>query len=185
MQEKQLIKRTEARCDVCPLDGVCNKVWGRSNVEKPKVVFLGEAPGAEEDAGREPFVGPAGNWLKNAVKHSGMMWHTIHKTNTISCRPPGNDINSFEATEALDCCSRGMWQELKMLYERGMKVLVPLGTTALKSLGFNESISKARGSIYPAVWADGKLERTDSPSYDVLIAPTYHPSYIMRGQMKE
>ncbi len=185
MNDSKIIKRSKSCCGECPLDGHVRKVWGRSDVDKPQMVFLGEAPGRKEDLEGEPFVGPEGQWLRNATKRAGILWHTVHKTNVICCRPPNNNIESIEAEEAIAACKPGMWEELQLLHKKGVKVVVPLGNTALHALGFKEQVSKARGSVYPMVWENGALVRTEGQQYDMLVMPTYHPSYIMRGQMKE
>jgi len=185
MREKKIIKRTKSLCEGCPLDGGCTKVWGRSDSDKPRIIFLGEAPGREEDVQGEPFVGSAGTWLRNACKRAGLVYHTIHKTNVISCRPPENNISALDAVEAIECCEGGLWQELNQLYDNGARIIVPLGNTALRALGIEENISKARGSIYTMRWKARRLVRVEDPNYEMLVVPTYHPSYIMRGQTKE
>ena len=179
--ENYRYKRKKAQCSLCPLDGGC-KVWGLSGIQEPPVVLLGESPGEVEDAQGEPFVGPAGKWLRKAIKFTDLPYYSLHKTNVISCRPPGNNIESSEGWEAKEHCRPGLLQELKDI---GPKVIVPLGSHATHALGIEGSISKVRGSIYPLKWVNGKLHPVEEGSYDVLAVPTFHPSFIMRGQIKQ
>jgi uracil-DNA glycosylase family 4 len=135
------------------------------------VAIIGEAPGAQESILEEPFVGPAGKWLSYGISKAGYKRSATWLTNTISCRPPENEIMCAEAIEAKKACKKGFEAELKRLKSEGVRVLVPVGNTALKALGIKEKITKARGSVY---------------TYDgFFVVPTYHPSYIMRGGEKE
>jgi uracil-DNA glycosylase family 4 len=158
-------------CNKCPLRDN-KRVWGEYPTDsKPRIVLVGEAPGRDEDYEGKPFVGMAGRKLNWALYEAGIQRHQVGVSNVISCRPPGNDIGSNEGLEALECCKRGFLSELASWKKDGVRVVVPLGNTALRSLGIEETISKARGSVYVQ---DG-----------LVILPTYHPSFINRGMQKE
>lgn len=184
------IVRTRSACKGCPLDGaVRNKVWGYSNTEKPQIVFIGEAPGADEDLQGLPFVGQAGWKLKNVVSELGYLWHKAHKTNVICCRPPNNKIGSPEATLALTHCKAGFWEELYALYKKGVKVFVTAGATSTAALGIVTSLTKIRGSVNPMVWQDADafidgvesvkvLKEAEGSQYDVLVVATFHPAFL-------
>lgn len=163
-------KRTKCKCKECPLDGQ-KKVLGIAGFEKPKVAIIGEAPGENEDREGQPFVGAAGARLKDAVAQSGMIWHTVYKTNVILCRPPNNEIDSVEGRMAQECCLPGFKEEVEWMEKLGIRVLVPTGNTALGALGLEGKIGKVRGSVYTV----GKM----------VAVPTYHPSFILRGMWKE
>lgn len=163
--------RTKSLCNGCPFE-IRNKVHGQMDGENPRIAFLGEAPGETEDFKGEPFVGGAGRWLKNATKEAGLMWHKVWKTNVICCRPPKNDIVCEDSREAIARCSGGLTQELEYLKKQGVKVIVPLGNTAIEALNITGMITKVRGSVY-------ELEN------GLVAVPTFHPSFIMRGQVKE
>lgn len=168
-----IFKRTKSLCKECPLRSE-KRVWGTCDIEKPAIAFLGEAPGEREAEEGKPFVGPAGKWLRSAVSESGLMFHAVWKMNVISCRPPKNDIESFEAQEARRCCLPGFEEEMQFLRKLGVRIISPLGNTASHSLGIDGTITKIRGSVYI-------LE-----DYKPMIAlPTFHPSFIMRGMLKE
>lgn len=158
-----------SNCSTCPLRDE-NRVWGQGKTQA-NVAIIGEAPGSQESILKEPFVGPAGKWLSAGISNAGYKRSAVWLTNVLSCRPPDNEIMCAEAIEAKKNCRPGFEAELKKLKAEGVRVLIPVGNTALKALGINESISKARGSVYER---DG-----------FFIVPTYHPSYIMRGQVKE
>lgn len=165
------MKRTKCNCKECPLAGE-NKVYGLSDIDKPSIVIIGEAPGEREALKGIPFVGSSGEVLQQAVKSAGLMWHTLYKTNVILCRPPGNDIDSPEGKKAIECCREGFLEELEALVkEYKVKVLVPVGATALKAVGIEGRITKQRGSV--------------SMVMGLPAVPTYHPSYIMRGNWNE
>jgi len=183
------IVRTKSICKECPLDGaVRHKVHGQCDAERPEIVFIGEAPGGDEDLKGVPFVGRAGWIFKNAVTDTGHLWHKAHKTNVICCRPPNNKIESVEGQTAIDCCRAGFFEELYALYKRGAKVFVPVGATAIAAFGITESITRIRGSVTPMRWrmadffTDGVkdvmvLEPSDG-AYDILCIPTFHPAFL-------
>lgn len=180
--------RTASDCENCPLNGR-PKVKSACGIPNPSIVIIGEAPGAEESHGEErlsweddrafaqkekgPFIGPAGGILKQAVSQAGIMWHTVYRMNVINCRPTNNEINTEEAREAIRCCRPGFEQELARLKEVKATVLVPVGNTALEALGVDGTISRSRGSVY-------SIER-----FGGIAVPTYHPSFILRGAIRE
>jgi uracil-DNA glycosylase len=169
------ITRTKSRCKECALAGYCNKVRGESASEKPRIAFIGEAPGKDEDLQGHPFVGPAGQELDRILAKAGIHRHNAYLLNVINCRPPENDIASDEGQEAVTACRPGFEEELLKLYDLGVRTLVPLGATAAAALGIEGSAHKIRGSVYKATIA-GK---------DFWCVPTFHPSYIIRGQWNE
>lgn len=184
------IVRKTSKCKGCPLDGATtHKVWGQCDINRPELVFVGEAPGADEDERGVPFVGAAGRMLKKGVEDVGHLWHRSHKTNTIVCRPPKNKIGSPEGIEAQIRCKAGLFEELYTLYKSGVKVIVATGGTALKAFGITGSIHKLRGSVFMLTWdnaetsRDGfegsRVLRESEEVYDMLLLPTFHPAYLL------
>lgn len=161
------LPRPLSRCNECPLRDR-NRVWGRCDISSPLIAIVGEAPGADEDIAGEPFVGDAGREFKSAAAQSGLLWHQIYRTNVISCRPPNNDITSFDAQTAIDCCKPGYEAELAALTKRGLRIVVAAGNTAARSMGFTDSIGAARGSVRQA------------PNLPIPVLATYHPAYFVR-----
>jgi uracil-DNA glycosylase family 4 len=160
--------RTASKCKDCPLRDR-KRVWGQGKLTG--IALIGEAPGQEEDFEGKPFVGRAGKVLTWGVESAHIPRESLWLTNALACRPPGNKIDSSEAQQALMCCKPGFDEELEYLQRSNIRVLVPLGATALRALDLDGSITKVRGSVYQV----GSF----------VVVPTFHPSYIMRAQFKK
>jgi uracil-DNA glycosylase family 4 len=163
-------KRTRSQCGKCPLDG-CQRVWSEYNVERPRIAFIAEAPGAQEVEQRKPLCGPSGSLIQQAAAKAGIIWHTAYRGNVICCRPPDNDITSVEGEMAMECCKPGLEEELAFMKKLGIQTYALLGATSMHALGIQGSITKARGSVYQLNGG--------------VAIPTFHPSYIMRGAWAE
>lgn len=169
------ISRTKSKCSSCALGGYCTKVRGESANERPKIAFIGEAPGADEDKIGHPFVGSAGQELDRMLAKAGIGRHNAYVTNLILCRPPENDLSSDEGQEAIEACRPGLEEELAKLYALGVRTLVPLGAKPTQALGIDGSIHKVRGSVYDVHVA----------GLQFWAIPTFHPSFIIRGEWAE
>jgi uracil-DNA glycosylase len=169
------ITRSKSKCNVCPLDGYCTKVRGESASEKPKIAFIGEAPGEEEDRLGHVFVGSAGQETDRVLAKAGLHRHNAYLLNLQNCRPPNNDLDSPEGQESLIACRPGFEEEITALYRLGVRTLVPLGGKATSALGIEGSVHKVRGSVYEVTIA----------GLNFWAIPTFHPSYIIRGQWSE
>jgi len=166
---KKFSRNGISKCSACPLRDR-PRVWGEyPETGTAQLLLIGESPGSEESNQKRPFVGPAGGFLNHVLHEAEINRHRLWVTNLISCKPPENDLDSFEGQEALTCCRPGLEAELNA--SKKTKVIMPLGTKPLHALGIEEGITRARGSVYP------KKER--------IILPTFHPSYILRGAKKE
>ena len=169
------VTRSKSHCRECPLSSYCNKVRGESATENPKIAFIGEAPGKDEDESGHPFVGSAGQELDRILAKAGIHRHNAYLLSLINCRPPENDLDSPEGIEALESCRPGFEEEITKLYDLGVRTLVTLGGKPTNAIGIEGSIHKVRGSVYEVTIA-GKSFWT---------IPTFHPSYIIRGQWSE
>jgi uracil-DNA glycosylase len=169
------ITRTKSKCSICPLNGYCTKVRGESANERPKIAFIGEAPGKEEDESGHPFVGPAGKGLDRMLAKGGIHRHNAYLLNLQNCRPPENKLDSPEGQESLVACRPGFEEELTALWNLGVRTLVPLGWYPTNALGIDGAIHKVRGSVYEVTVA----------GLSFWAVPTFHPSYIIRGQWSE
>ncbi|MEK7866919.1 MAG: uracil-DNA glycosylase [Planctomycetota bacterium] len=135
-------------------------VFGVGN-PKSILMFVGEAPGGDEDAQGEPFVGRAGQLLTKLLGEAGLTRQEVYIANVLKCRPPGN--RPPEADEVAQCTT---WLRKQLELIRP-KLLCALGNPSLKFfLGADKRIMQARGRFYP----------TDS----FLVFPTLHPSYLLR-----
>ncbi len=126
-------------------------------------MFVGEGPGADEDARGEPFVGAAGQLLDRMVAAMGYQRDEVYIANIVKCRPPNN--RKPEASEMASCVPF-LTQQLTLVKPR---VIVALGATAVQGLcGTSEGITRLRGK-----W---KLYKGSIP-----IMPTFHPAYLLRS----
>jgi DNA polymerase len=158
-----VIRHEVAACRLCSELATTRQqtVFGVGN-PKPRLVFMGEAPGADEDRQGEPFVGRAGQLLTKIIEACTLRREDVYILNTLKCRPPGNRNPLPE--EATNC--RGF-------LDRQLEVLRPeficcLGAVAAQSLlGTPETIGRLRGRFH------------DYNGIRVLC--TYHPAYLLRN----
>ena len=164
----KLIRADIGDCTRCRLHkGRTNLVFGVGNVNAD-LMFVGEGPGADEDAKGEPFVGRAGQLLNNMISAMGIKREDVYIANVVKCRPPSN--RTPEKDEC-DTCSPFLMRQIDVIKP---KVIVALGAVAAKNLlAVNDSMSNLRGRWYD--FRDSKL----------LV--TYHPAYLLRDprQKKE
>ena len=156
-----------AQCTACDeLAATRNKtVFGVGN-PNAKLVFYGEAPGADEDRQGEPFVGRAGKKLNEIIEAMGIQRQDIYILNTIKCRPPGNRNPSPEEQEN---CSGFLQRQLEIIKP---DYIVCLGAIAARSfLKVTTPIGELRGEFH----SQGKIK----------VLCTYHPAYILRNPSKK
>jgi DNA polymerase len=143
------------KCDLCTARK--NAVPGDGNV-KAKVMFVGEAPGQEEDLQGKPFVGAAGKLLTQLLNLAELKREDVYITNIVKCRPPEN--RPPRANE-ISACSSYLERQIKLINPR---LLCPMGNVALKVfLGKDVSISRIHGQVI-------------STSEGHVIYPLYHPA---------
>jgi DNA polymerase len=149
-------------CTRCKLHSTRNKIVFGDGSPKAQLVFVGEGPGADEDAQGLPFVGRAGKLLTQMIEAMGLQRPDVYICNVVKCRPPGN--RQPEPDEVASC-SPFLFRQLDSIKP---KVIVCLGATAFQTLlQTNRSISHYRGQ-----WLDYR-------GYKML--PTYHPAYLLRN----
>jgi len=158
-----------AGCQRCPLARRrTNTVFGEGNPDAD-LVFVGEAPGAEEDRQGRPFVGRAGEMLTKWIKAMGLRREDVYITNIVKCRPPGNRTPNAEEVEA---CWDTLVRQLRLIRPR---VIVALGNPATQSLlNTRTGITRMRGH-----WQ--QLPLLDPELVDVKVMPTFHPAYLLRS----
>ena len=142
-------------------------VFGVGN-PRAELMFIGEAPGADEDIQGEPFVGRAGQLLNNMIKAMGIQREDVYIANIIKCRPPGNRTPE---REECDTCSPFLMRQIEVIKP---KVIVALGAVAAKTLlAVNAPMAELRGR-----WYDFRGTK---------LAVTYHPAFLLRDprQKKE
>jgi DNA polymerase len=155
------LERKIKRCKQCKLRQGCKQtVFGVGN-QDTDLVFVGEAPGADEDREGIPFVGRAGQLLTKIIEAMGLARDSIYICNVIKCRPPENrDPEPDEIAE----CEPYLLEQLDVIQPR---VMVGLGRIAVQTLFKNKiPITKTRGK-----WLD---------YHGIPFMPTYHPAYLLR-----
>ena len=149
-------------CTRCKLHtlGRSTIVFGVGNPEAD-LMFVGEAPGADEDLQGEPFVGRAGQLLTKIIEAIGMTRDEVYIANVIKCRPPQNRNPEPDEVEQ---CEPFLFRQIDVIKP---KVIVALGKFAAQCLlETNDPISRIRGREY---------------AYrDAILIPTYHPAYLLR-----
>ena len=150
-------------CKLC--NNRTNIVFGEGN-KNADVMFIGEGPGADEDAEGRPFVGKAGKLMNNAFEGIGIKREEVYIANVVKCRPPNN--RNPEEDETTTCLNYLRNQVLLIK----PKIIVLLGSVALKNiLGKEYGITAARGK-----WIEKK---------DILYMPTWHPAALLRDENKK
>ena len=165
-------------CQRCKLAKLGRKqiVFGTGDAHA-ELMFVGEGPGADEDAQGLPFVGRAGQLLNNMIAAMGLKREQVYIANIVKCRPPGN--RTPERDEC-DTCSPFLMRQIQVIRP---KVIVALGATAAKNLlGVNDSMASMRGRFY-----DFSPPRNDGEPFSCKLAVTYHPAFLLRDprQKKE
>jgi uracil-DNA glycosylase family 4 len=159
-----LLKTREdlGECTRCKLHKTRNKIVFGDGSPKADLVFIGEGPGADEDAQGLPFVGRAGKLLTQMIEAMGLRRGDVYICNVVKCRPPENRQPEKDEVTA---CSPFLFRQLDVLKP---KVIVCLGSTAAQTLlQTNRGISHFRGE-----WLDFR-------GYRMLA--TYHPAYLLRN----
>jgi len=144
------------------ISGATSIVFGDGNPESP-IVFVGEAPGMEEDSQGLPFVGRSGKLLNKALELCGIKRNQVFITNVVKCRPPNNRAPTLEEIE--------IGKKLILQYELKIispKLIVTLGSVALHGV---------TGEVYPMKKVRGNYLKTIFGT----VFPLFHPSFILRN----
>ncbi|MCL2607126.1 MAG: uracil-DNA glycosylase [Methanomassiliicoccaceae archaeon] len=149
----------EKNCSRCKLSEFRTKIVMPDGNPDSDVVFVGEAPGENEDLTGRPFVGKSGKLLERFMEEEGLKRAELLITNTVKCRPPGN---RDPTKEEMDACRPFLEHELS-----GRKVIVGLGKSACRSLiGYEGKMSEIVNKEM-TININGK---------DSIFIPTYHPA---------
>lgn len=153
------------RCRLC--EGRSNVVFGSGN-ETARLVFVGEGPGADEDAQGLPFVGRAGQLLTQMIEGTALKEGIplkrsgVYICNVVKCRPPDNRT---PLPDEMEICGQFLFRQLTVL---NPKAICALGSTAAKALlATKDGVTRLRGSWHK--WRD------------IPVRVTYHPSYLLRA----
>ena len=152
-------------CTRCPLFEGRTQIVQTTGNYNADLMFIGEAPGADEDAKGEPFVGRAGQLLNKIIEAIGMTRGDVAIGNINRCRPPGNRAPTLPEAHT---CRPFLLREIAVIKP---KVIVVMGNTALHNLlDTKDGITKVRGRF--------------QDYYGVKVMPTFHPAYLLRDPNK-
>jgi uracil-DNA glycosylase family 4 len=162
MRDLPALQKFLEGCPRCKLSaGRTNIVFGQGN-PKADLMFVGEAPGHEEDLQGLAFVGRAGQLLTKIIEAMGTTRNNVYIVNVLKCRPPNN--RNPEADEVA-ACMPFLEEQIRLISPR---VIVTLGTFAAQAvLGTDESIGRMRGR-----WRTAR---------GVRVMPTFHPAFLLRS----
>jgi DNA polymerase len=145
-----------------------NVVFGVGDIDA-QLMFIGEAPGADEDAQGEPFVGKAGQLLTKIIQATGLSRGAVYIANILKCRPdtPGQSAGNRKPTpEEMQTCIPYLHEQIDLIRPQ---VIIALGATAVEGLlGKTVGITRLRGQ-----WQTYR---------GIPLMPTYHPAYLLRNQ---
>jgi len=149
-------------CRRCPLGALRHRlVFGEGN-PRAELVFVGEAPGADEDAQGRPFVGRAGQLLTKIIAAMGLKREDVYICNILKCRPPGN---RNPLPEEIAACEPFLIRQIEAIRPR---VICALGSIAAHALLKSEA---------PISVLRGRFHRYQG----IPLMPTYHPAYLLRN----
>ena len=160
------------QCTKCPLhESRTNGVPGEGHSDT-RLVFVGEAPGADEDAQGRPFVGRAGQLLTKIIVAMGLKREDVFICNILKCRPPGNRDPQVMEIEA---CDKYLYEQLDIIQP---EIIVALGAHAARTLlNSTEAIGRLRGCTHPFIPAPMREP--------IKLVATYHPAYLLRNYTQD
>lgn len=162
----EALRQAALQCRGCELCSARRNVVFGEGPENARLMFIGEGPGADEDAQGRPFVGRAGELLTRMITAMGFdRASEVYIANVVKCRPPGNRTPFPEEAEA---CLGFLKRQIQLV---SPKVIVTLGATPLLHLFQMKGITKIRGT-----WLDWN---------GIKVMPTYHPAFLLRDPRKK
>jgi len=164
---KKLVAQIE-KCKDCELsESRINAVPGEGS-SKARIVFVGEAPGADEDKSGRPFVGRSGQLLTKIIEAMRLSREEVYICNTLKCRPPANRDPKPAEKKA---CRHFLTKQLEIIKP---EIIVALGSHAAKGLlEVDKPIGQLRGKFHDFLPEEG--------AEPIKLMPTYHPSYLLRN----
>lgn len=164
----ETLKEKIKKCTKCPLNETRkNPVCGEGNL-KAKLMFVGEAPGVDEDLQGKPFVGEAGKLLSSLIDKMGFKREDVYITNTVKCHPPGN---REPLEEEISLCFYYLKREIELISPEVIMSLGRIATYALMGMKGkikDIQISKLRGNVFYY--------------NNIPVIPTFHPAYLLRNR---
>jgi DNA polymerase len=166
------IRAELGECTRCKLHATRRSIVFGVGAPDAPLMFVGEAPGEQEDKRGEPFVGAAGQLLDKMIEAMGWTRDTVYIANTTKCRPPGN---RNPQTDELEQCMPFLHAQIASIAPR---IIVALGRPASNQLlGVDAPISALRGRFHDYPLTSGR--------HSLKIMPTFHPAYLLRDPDKK
>ncbi|WP_457568355.1 uracil-DNA glycosylase [Desulfurobacterium sp.] len=166
--ELEILKEKVLKCEKCRLAETRNNVvFGEGN-PRTNLMFIGEAPGEQEDLQGRPFVGRAGQLLTRFLNLFGIERERVYITNIVKCRPPGNRNPQPDEIKA---CYPYLEKQIELIEPRVILCLGAFAARTVLNLPEKTPISKIRGREF-------KIK-----NYSVI--PTFHPAYLLRNRRGE
>ncbi len=160
------LRERALQCDECALRETCTQVVFGEGAADSQLMFVGEAPGGDEDREGRPFVGRAGRLLDRIIRACELRREGVYITNVVKCRPPGNRT---PYPEERDTCFPFLRSQVRLIRPQ---IIVALGAAATQSLIHPEAmITRMRGTWQE--WAG------------VPVMPTFHPAALLRDPNKK
>lgn len=162
LENLEALSETTSNCRACSLcESRTQVVFGNGNLNAD-IMFVGEAPGAEEDRQGLPFVGASGQLLTRMIEAIGLQREDVYIANVIKCRPPNN---RDPLPEEIDQCEPYLIRQIEMINPR---VICTLGRFAVQTLlKTTDSMGRLRGKVFDY--------------QGVKLVPTYHPAALLRN----
>jgi DNA polymerase len=167
-----VFEKAKIKCRKCPIGPVYDKVVPSDGCKtNPKVMILGEAPGADEVEQEKPFIGKAGKLVRSTIEEFGYDETNYLISNVIPCRPEKNKFPKDKSL-VINCFEMWLKNEINLMKPR---CILLLGAQPLNYVLGLKGITKMRGNWYNIPWNE-----------DIQCMPTFHPSYVQRKKyMKE
>jgi DNA polymerase len=158
-----LLKQELGNCTRCKLSAHRSSIVFGEGDAQAKIMFIGEAPGREEDIQGVPFVGEAGALLTRLIEKMGMKRNEVYIANVIKCRPPMNRDPDYEEIET---CRYFIEKQIEII---SPEVVITLGRIAFQSIMRDQrlKITSARGNFFQYK--------------NIPLMPTFHPAYLLRN----
>jgi DNA polymerase len=163
-------------CTKCGLAETRTKTVFGVGSPAARIVFVGEAPGHDEDVTGEPFVGRAGQLLTDMIqKGMGLRREDVYICNVLKCRPPNNRT---PAADEIAACREYLWRQIEIIQP---ELIIALGAPAAQTLlGTREGIGQLRGRFY-----DFYPSGTSLIGEPIPLLPTFHPAYLLRSPQEK
>ena len=187
MIELEQLKTEYSSCEMCSL---CPKKSGINGVVKSSgpvssLAIIGEAPGADEDAAGEPFVGRAGKMLDKLLEGAKIKRHQVFITNAVKCRPTQNNgkKNRTPTVDECESCRPWLYRELELVRPKVIVTLGKVSTESVLALPKNFTLGEYVNKSHETHLRRENCPEIIADTYNVV--PCWHPSYLMQHGRKK